>query len=469
MTRGLVIASLLVPMLAAAHPLGNFTINRWAGIEVGARTVVVDYAVDMAELPAFTELRRADRDGDGRLAEPERDAYLATVVAEIARGLALAIDGRAVPLAVDTRALEVGPGAGGMPTLRIDVRYTTPLAAGDGGLELHDTNWQGRAGWREVVARPGRGMHLDASSVPATDASRMLRSYPDDLLTAPLALSDARLRFASGGAPSGADAPARATPASGANRFGDRLTALVADGTRAWALVIAMLLGAMHALSPGHGKTVVGAYLVGSRGTTRDALLLGLVVTATHTIGVYALGLVALTASHWFVPERLFPWLSALSGAIVVAIGASLTRTRVHAAFARPHAHGHDHHHHHHGHTHAHVDDHLSPSDEPVSSRRLIALGVSGGLLPCPSALVVMLGAVALGRVAFGLLLIVAFSLGLAAVLTAIGIAMVHARRLLDALPIDGRVARLAPVASAVVISLAGLAILAEALGRIGA
>src|SRR5262249_19212427 len=197
-------------------------------------------------------------------------------------------------------------------------------------------------------------------------------------------------------------------------------------------------------------------------------VFLGLVVTATHTLGVYALGLVTLTASHYVVPERLFPWISVLSGMLVVAIGAVLAATRW-QAMQQPH--GHDHHHHHDAdHAHHHHDQGPShpPPPGPLGWRSLVALGVSGGLLPCPSALVVMLGAIALGRVAFGLLLIVAFSAGLAAVLTGVGLVLVYARGLFELLPLDGRVARYLPVASALVISVAGLAIVAEALAQIG-
>src|SRR5262249_46643154 len=169
-----------------------------------------------------------------------------------------------------------------------------------------------------------------------------------------------------------------------------------------------------------------------------------------------------------------------MSGLLVIAVGASLATSRLRHAYAHDHhdhSHGHHHHHHHHGHDHAdhhhhhedeHGHSHLPPPGTPITLRSLLALGVSGGLLPCPSALVVMLGAIALHRVAFGLALIVAFSIGLAGVLTAIGIALVYARGLFEKLPVDGRVTRYVPVASALVISLAGAAILVEALWQMG-
>jgi ABC-type nickel/cobalt efflux system permease component RcnA len=252
-------------------------------------------------------------------------------------------------------------------------------------------------------------------------------------------------------------------------------------------LGIAMSLGALHALEPGHGKTIVAAYLVGARGTARHALVLGLVVTASHTAGVYLLGAVTLYASRHVVPERLYPWLGAASGILIALLGVSLLYRRLvtpwlagsegtasdfpdghdahgelspseHAdahAHGAAHAHGHGHHHH--------------VPDGPVSLRALVALGVSGGIVPCPAALVVLLSAVAMGRIGLGLLLIVGFSMGLAAVLIAIGLLVVHARRLVARLgrtAADGAlVRRWLPLTSAAVITASGVVITVQALG----
>jgi ABC-type nickel/cobalt efflux system permease component RcnA len=209
--------------------------------------------------------------------------------------------------------------------------------------------------------------------------------------------------------------------------------------------------GAAHALSPGHGKAIVTAYLVGQRGTPRHAVLLGLIVTATHTASVFALGLVTLTLSEFVVPERLYPWLNLAAGLLVVAVAGSVLRARW--RHRRAHRQG-DHHHHHHEH-------------EELTGRGLLAVGVSGGLLPCPSALVVLLAAVSLHRVGFGLLLIVAFSAGLALTITCIGLVAVLARRTLRRLSFDGPLVRLMPVASALVILAAGVAITARALPEV--
>ena len=246
-------------------------------------------------------------------------------------------------------------------------------------------------------------------------------------------------------------------------------------GTVLVALLAAFGWGAAHALSPGHGKTLVGAYLVGSRGTMQHALFLGATTTVTHTAGVFALGFITLFASQFILPETLYPWLSLLSGLLVVVIGLSMAWTWARgrgAVQVHDHEHGGD------GGEHGHVHRHgLGPAhshgvpgqgNAPITWRSLLALGVSGGLLPCPSALVVMLGAIALGRIGFGLLLIVTFSLGLAGVLTGIGIALVHAGKLFERVPASGRLLRWIPVASAVFITVVGVGItLRAALGLV--
>ena len=245
------------------------------------------------------------------------------------------------------------------------------------------------------------------------------------------------------------------------------------------AMAVAVGLGAFHALEPGHGKTVVAAYLVGSRGTAWHALMLGLIVTVTHTAGVYVLGAVTLFASHYIVPERLYPWLGVTSGLIIAGLGLSLFLRR-YAGSDHPHSHAHAH-----GHAHTHVTIMITPmtmgSNIPTRTtitrtiinirrqqsrcRELLALGVTGGIVPCPAALVVLLSALSLNRVGFGLLLIVAFSIGLAAVLIAIGILMVYAHRLMERFQGDGvLITRWLPLTSAAAMTGFGLAIVVQAL-----
>jgi nickel/cobalt transporter (NicO) family protein len=260
------------------------------------------------------------------------------------------------------------------------------------------------------------------------------------------------------------------------------------------ALVAVMVWGAGHALTPGHGKTIVAAYLIGSRSTPWHALYLGLTVTLTHTLGVFALGLVALFASSYVLPEQLYPWLGAVSGLVVVGLGGVLFWRRVRPLLARwgynhhrthrhghyhpdhPHAHehldSHGHPHgpeHHHTHNHGHGHSHLPPGADgsPVTWRSLLGLGVSGGLLPCPSALVLLVTAVSINRAALGMVLVVAFSLGLAGVLTMVGLLFVKGSRLVQRAPRVAIWGRLLPATSALVILVIGIWLTAEAVSRL--
>jgi ABC-type nickel/cobalt efflux system permease component RcnA len=250
--------------------------------------------------------------------------------------------------------------------------------------------------------------------------------------------------------------PADGRAASGglAGAFAD---ASAGEGVLLFLLAAAFGWGALHALSPGHGKAMVAAYLVGTRGTPRDAVALGGIVTVTHTIGVFALGLVTLALSAYVLPEQLYPWLNVVAGVLVVLVGVAVLRGRVRGAAHHGH---HDHHHHDHHHHHHHQQD----------RRDLLAMGASAGLIPCPSALVVLLAAIAQAQVALGLALIVAFSLGLAATLTALGLAVVWAGRAAGRVrlgPRAGAVAAALPAVSAAVIIVAGLTLTAQALPQL--
>jgi nickel/cobalt transporter (NicO) family protein len=252
------------------------------------------------------------------------------------------------------------------------------------------------------------------------------------------------------------------------------------------AIAGALVWGAMHSLTPGHGKTMVGAYLVGTRATPRHAIFLALTTTITHTIGVFALGLVTLFAAQYILPEQIYPWLSLISGLMVVAIGLNLFRQRVrrqrdrskishsHSSHVHEHqkvhdhhhhdpAHHHDHHHYDHHHHDHHAHSHIPETDGSITWRSLLALGISGGLVPCPAALVLLLSSIALGNVALGLLMVFTFSLGLAGVLTGLGLSLVYAKHLFQKLPTPSRSMRLLSALSALGITLIGCGISAKA------
>jgi nickel/cobalt exporter len=520
-----------ITTVADAHPMGNFSVSHYSGITVHPATIELRYLIDMAEIPTFQEIQ-----DNGIVAEadhPTLDGYLVRKSEALKAGLVLESNGRRLTLQSLSRTVLFTPGAGGLPTMKLGLVYRATLAdalaPGLNHLTYQDENFPDRAGWKEVVAEAGSGAVLAISSVPEQDRSRQLTDYPTNLMNSPPQTLQASLTFSIDAPPApvstglrasvlpllGSDEPVRRnrqpivtgvetprdswnvspTPTDAAplalqpNRQAtrrDRFTDLIGSGQAGpgivlFAALVAATLGAFHALEPGHGKTVVAAYLVGSRGTARHAMLLGLIVTASHTAGVYLLGGVTLYASRYVVPERLYPWLGALSGLAIAVLGFCLflkryagrghahTHDHSHSHGPTPHAHshhsheGHTHHHHVHGH-----HDHVS-SNGTVSIRALLALGVTGGIVPCPAALVVLLSAVALRRTGFGLFLIVAFSVGLAAVLIAIGLLMVYARRLMARVEGNGPlITRWLPLTSSATITLLGVAIAAQALMNAG-
>jgi ABC-type nickel/cobalt efflux system permease component RcnA len=432
---------------ASAHPLGNFSVNHLAVVTISRDRVDVRYVLDQAEIPTFQERGLTTA------------AVLARKRAQVARGLAMTVDGRAVALPLHPGgALSHPMGQGGLRTTRLELRLTGRVAARR-RVTLHDTTFPGRVGWKAIVVAPGTGTAV-RSTVPGQDPTGGLRRYPASLLTTP---SDTRsARFAVGPGRGTVVAP-RAPGAGGtvtADRAGDGFASVFARASAGHGVLVFLLLaafgwGAVHALSPGHGKAMVAAYLVGTRGTARHAVALGVTVTVTHTIGVFALGAVTLALSQAVLPETLYPWLNLVSGMLVLLVGGAVLRARLRG---RTHGHRHGDAHRGHGHTH---HGHGHP---PLTRRGLLGMGASAGLLPCPSALVVLLGAVAQHRIALGMLLIVAFSAGLAATLTAIGIAVVHAGGLAARLRPAGRVVAALPAISAMVIVAAGVLLTARAL-----
>ncbi len=254
------------------------------------------------------------------------------------------------------------------------------------------------------------------------------------------------------------------------------------------AIGIAFGLGAAHALTPGHGKTIVAAYLVGSRGTLKHAAFLGGMVTFTHTVSVFLLGLATLFLFQYVVPQKVTQVLGAISGLSIVVIGGWMLYKRLHRAghthshdhehehvHAHSHSHDHAHEHHHHDHAHEHTHSHThshgpgghTHMPEEISWSGLVALGASGGLVPCETALVLLLTAIALRRVGLGLLLLISFSLGLALVLMAIGVLVIYAKNLLPSGSGGNPFFRWIPVASAAVVMLLGVVMTGVSLGWI--
>ena len=446
------LAALAAPAAAQAHPLGNFTVNHFSAVELSGDRAYVKYVLDMAEIPTFQERQHMT----------DERSYEAGLATRIGRELRLRLDGRTVPLTTLDHALAFPPGAAGLRTLRFEAVYASPELAGDRSrLAFEDGSFPGRIGWKEVVLQSGHGARASDSSVPATSVSKELLAYPKDLLSSPLEVTRATATIEpsdrTGQPPTLASRDKLASRAAIRDTGDGGFAGLIAQkhlgfGVLMLSLAAALFWGAAHALSPGHGKAIVTAYLVGQRGTARHAAALGLIVTATHTVGVFGLGLVTLALSQFIVPEQLYPWIGLVSGLLVIAVGASVLLGRV--RHRRAHRHGH----HHHGHTHDHGD---------LSWRSLTAIGISGGLLPCPSALVVLLAAISLHRVGLGLLLIVAFSAGLALSITGIGLVAVLAKHTFARFELQGRLIGLLPAASALVIVIAGAAMTARALPKV--
>ncbi len=482
---------------AQAHPLGNFSVNRYARIELTGGTAQIHYVVDMAEIPTFLELPLIDSDQDGRLSDDEKRRYGTDKAERLRAGLTLTVNGDQAPLALGPTRISTLPGQGGLETLRFETLFVAQHAAATWQARFVDNNEPNRQGWREIIVQGAEGASLIQSSVPQHDLSAALTQYPDPDAQNALNVREAQFvaTFATGAQAGGGQLPALATGSvergMGSLPMPLPLSTDMTLATMLLALAAAVVLGAVHALSPGHGKSVVAAYLVGSRGTVRQAMFLGLTVTVTHTIGVYALGVVTLVASAWILPQQLYPVLGLVSGVMVLLVGLSLLRTRLVSALRSPaggmhsshrHEPGHDgptaeHHrsrrehptHSHEDHPHGHDGEHghshapLSADGSPLGMRGLLALGVSGGLVPCLSALVVMLSAIALHQTGLGLLLIVAFSLGLAGVITGMGVLLVLTRdrigRLQLRLPdrVLQPVLRTVPVVAALVVVAVGV------------
>ncbi len=322
---------LAAPATAIAHPLGNFTVNRYAGIELTPDEVRIDYVLDLAEIPTVQVRPEIDADADGTVTDAERAAWAARTAPALLANLTLTVDGRPVPLDVVSSSMRFRPGQGGLDILRLEATFAGPVAS-TGELAFADANFADRIGWAEVTAAGADGTAVAGSSVPARSVSNALLSYPQDLLSSPLDVHEATLSFHPGtGAPVAASTDGAAANGSRPDVTGGAFAGLV--GRTGPFMLVALLLafgfGALHALGPGHGKTLMAAYLVGAGGRARHAVAVGGSVAVMHTASVLALGFVVLTVTEVFAPERVYPWLGLASGLIAFALGASLLVARL--------------------------------------------------------------------------------------------------------------------------------------------
>jgi nickel/cobalt transporter (NicO) family protein len=438
---------------AWAHPLGNFTINRYSGLVVSPGRIDIRYVVDMAEIPTFQESTVIDSNRDGSLDAGERQRWATRRAAEVVANLSLTLNGSPVALESVSQSARLRPGQAGLSVLSFTALFRGLLPKTSGNLRYSDQNFAGRVGWKEMTARSTAGVALSGSSVPAASISRELQAYPQDLLSSPIDVSEATLAFHPGGATIAA--PAARSESNTPVASGGSFAALVSRPLTPVLLVLSLLLafgfGAVHALGPGHGKTLTAAYLVGRGARARQAATLGAAVAVMHTSSVLSLGLVAIVLARSFPADRVYPWLTLGTGLVALFLGGGLLVSRVRARRAGVHPwHGHAH-----GHG-AHTHDHGHQEHGPVTRRGLVSLAAAGGMLPSPTAFVVLTGAVAAHRVGYGLALIFAFSLGLAASLTAVGLLAMRARAAVSRRLSDGWMS-VVPIGSALVIVGLGL------------
>ncbi len=447
---------------ARAHPAGFSSVNRYVGVSVDARGAVhVAYLLDFAELPAYAEIEQLDADHDGSLSPAEQRAYLDARVPPLVARWTVEIDGVKVPARVTGSGLEVPPGERGLSTLRIaaDVIAEPPSPVDLGGREVRvhvvDPGFAERSGWREMAAEES-----DAATVVSGPArTGAVLAYGSAQPGGPPRVDEGTFVFRSrAGAPPPEPAARPAAPASVDPRLARLSEAMrqAEDGPRflAVALALAFALGAAHALSPGHGKALAAAYLVGRRARPSQAFVFGASVTVAHTAVVFVLAALAIAVERTVGSERLTRGLELVSAVAIVALGiVQLSRRwrEVTAGAEAAHDHAHDH-----------------EVDGPDGLRSLVALGAASGLAPCPAALALLLAAVALHKSVLGLGLVVVFSAGVAATLTAAGLLVVTARRAVDR--VAGRapgltnVLRWLPVMSSMCVLLIGILLCASAI-----
>lgn len=487
---------------AQAHPLGNFTVSHYNNLTLTPEGIELLTIVDTAEIPTQQEQSTIDEDGDGQMSSAELLGHAQLMCPQLEKALYAEVNGVPAAWEPGTTALETVPGSAGLPTLRMTCRFSAgaPLDK-SASLTFEDQYRPDRIGWREITVQ-GEGVRLLDSPVPSRSISDELRNYPEDLLTSPLDVRSVSLATEPGddgsaGTDEGVGVPGftGSDPLSRLVTAGDRLlNSLIGDRELTpligvLAVLLAVLLGVGHAALPGHGKTVMAAYLAGRRGRPRDAVIVGATVTATHTVGVLVLGLL-LTISSAFVGEQALRLLGIISGALIVVIGIGLLRDALRArraqgdpeeVLAHAHAQGHSHSHHGEAHHHSHGPDgghghgrghaHGHAHGPGTGRRGLIGMGIAGGLVPSPSALVVLMGSIALGRTVFGVVLVLAYGFGMAATLTAVGLLLVRLRGRLDRYSSDGRAAgvismvlKALPTFTASLVLIVGLGLVARGL-----
>lgn len=450
-----------------AHPLGNDSITHFNVLYVGCDRFETDLVLDIAETPSAVLLRDeidANRDGDDSTAEQE--SWLNRQADRLAARLHVQLDGTAIPLrpiapdagdgTTPTRLIVQTPGVAGMNTYRLVIRYVAEwpqlLAPGPHAITYEDMTFPERRGLMRIFLRPTVRVTINSPRPPFWDecpvSPFLYEQYdPADLPAERSASFTFRVEPRPQSSPATLPAGPAATgqspdyrgiltdprndPArqSQARRDADKLIALL---QRPWGLtvlatvtVLCFAWGAAHALMPGHAKTLVAACLISRHGSWWHAVLLAVVVTFTHTALVVALGAIlwVYQRTHPQLGPTLQIWLGIIAGLLVAGMGLTLLWR---AIIGRPG------HHHHYDHPHSHEHPHPHPHDrqpDQITTRLLLLLGITGGMVPCPTAAIIMLLGIGAKVIPGALYAVGIFSLGLALTLMAVGFAALGSRR----------------------------------------
>ena len=434
---------------AAAHPLDEYYQVTYITVAPNRINLAIELYPSVLIAPQILTLIDANQDDE--ISTDEQQAYISLFTGDVI----FEVDGK--PIALQAANIEFPPaldirGGGGV------IRFTLYADLPSGHRGGHQFYYQNNH-------LPEIGTYL-VNALSDAPALVQITKQDKDVFQTSLRLDytialDAPVDNEPVEAVADVSSPPKAAPSAGQERLTRYLyDPQVSPFFMVVVLGVAIALGGLHALTPGHGKTLVAAYLIGSRGTVKHAVFLGGIVTFTHTASVIIIGLLALLASQFLVPNVFVPVLEIASGLLVVYLGVQLLWTRW-----REYKHKAYHHHHpaEHNHSHPHGHEHHLP--ESIKLRDLLALGISGGLVPCPEALGIMLIAIGLNRITMGLGMVVAFSFGLAAVLIVIGVLLVRTKSLLDRWGAAGsRWQTLLPVVSAVIVTLLGLGIVLKGL-----
>jgi nickel/cobalt transporter (NicO) family protein len=447
---------------AHAHPIGNFTINLYSGIRVLPGRVHIDYVLEMAEISTQEQKAGMDLDEDGEITEDEREGFADRTSTQIQTNLAVIANGQSVELRLVDSTLRFRTGQGGLDLLYMQATFEGELPD-SGEVRYTDANFTTRPGWREIAVAAGPGMAIVASTVPDHTLSDELKAYPTELTSQPLNVRDAVFSFQPSDAPVEPTVPAgegssgSSSPA-GSGGFADLLATSSSDRAIALLLVLAFGFGFLHALGPGHGKTIMAASTLSGSVRLRQALTLGGVVALMHCATVVGLGAIAYAASRTISSERVYSGLRLLTALVVLVVGAVMLVVRWRQRRA-----GDDDGHEHGGHRHPHPTPKPSPGSTGFDRAGIAAVAASGGLIPSPSAVVVLLGAIAVDRIPLGVALVVAFSIGLAASLVLVGVVSHYAKTRLGRT--ESRIGEWLPLAAAATIFVVGIVLTVQAAG----